>query len=237
MCNRYAQVKHDYLYRGDVLRAVPFTRLDPGPLSIRNPFFLKQQKESDLRNSYAEPSFVDEQTPISEPTLCVARIERLDGLVITRTCEANKRTNARVIPPIVMVAPIRPFDYFPPDEKSKKPFYELVLNGFPSESGQEVGDCFRYMVLEPCAAHGLPDGGIVCFREMQPIPTDHLLAARKITRLSIDSVRVLDQRLWNYLGQREPDNVGDSAAEGSDSPLVAAYKARKAKEQQRRVEK
>lgn len=74
---------------------------------------------------------------------------------------------------------------------------------------------------------------MICFREMQTIPLGKLLGARKITRLAIDTVRVLDQRLAMYFGQTEQDNDGDSAPLGEDSPVVRSHKRRIAEEAER----
>jgi hypothetical protein len=221
VCKRYERSKHDFLYRGDVLKAVPFVSLDVGEIYV--------QRTEDARSpSFIQAPFEPESQPAEDQDgiACVASLTRMTGVVITRTCEANKPYSKRVSP-YVQVAPVRPLDYFGNDKHTGRPFYELVLNGFPNEHpNEEPGQCFRYMVLEPCPDHGLPAGGIICLREMQPVPLGKLLGSQKITRLSIDVVRVLDQRLAMYLGQTEEDNAGDAAPPGEDSAVVRSYKRR-----------
>jgi hypothetical protein len=229
VCNRYEEPKHDYLYRGDVLKAVPFVSLDKGDISIARP-------EDPKTRSFLQPDFEVEQNVNADKDsiACVASLTRMMGVVITRTCEGNKPYSKRV-PPYIHVAPVRPLNYFGEDKHTGSPFYELLLKGFPGEHpDEEPGQCFRYMVLEPCIAHGLPDGGIISLREMQPVPLGKCLGATKIARLSIDTVRVLDQRLANYLGQTEIDNANDAAPSGEDSPVVRSHK-RRIEEQQRRA--
>lgn len=166
--------------------------------------------------------------------VCVARLERLPGVVITRTCEGNKRIKPPRVPGSVLIAPIRPFSAFPTDARTGRPFHELVLAGFPPEhEDEEPGQCYRFMVLNPCATHGLAEGGMICFREMQPVPIRHALSCEKITRLSIRSVGVLDQRLALHLQQSNEDNVKDDAPVEADSPIVTAFKRRKAKDADR----
>jgi hypothetical protein len=181
------------------------------------------------------PTFVferDHPKRTQEAMPCVATLERLPGVVVLRTCEANKPFNKYKVFGSVMVAPVRPFSDFSVDEHTKRPFHELVLEGFPNleNPDEPPGDAWRFMVLMPCAEHGLPDGGIVCFREMQPVPIRHLLGCEKITRLAIPTVAVLDYRVGMFFQQTEKDNEGDAAPEGPDSPIVAKYKRGKAKE-------
>jgi hypothetical protein len=228
VCNRYAETKGDFLYRGDVLKAVPFVLLDVGDVYVQRP-------DDPKAPSFIQPNFEVEQAVNEDKAgvACVASLSRMTGVVITRTCEANKPYSKRV-PPFIQVAPVRPLDYFGIDKHTGRPFYELVLQGFPgAHPDEEPGQCFRYMVLEPCPDHGLPNGGLVCLREMQAVPLGKLLGAEKITRLSIDTVRVLDQRLAMYYGQTERDNDGDAAPVGEDSPVVRSHKRRIAEREAR----
>ncbi|MGA8473557.1 MAG: hypothetical protein WB681_00685 [Candidatus Cybelea sp.] len=187
-----------------------------------------QRPDDPKAPSFIQPAFEPEQnvTENKDHTACVANLSRMPGVVITRTCEANKPYSKRV-PPFIHVAPLRPLNHFGTDRHTGRPFYELVLRGFPgAHPDEEPGQCYRYMALEPCPDHGLPDGGIVCFREIQAVPLGKLLGADKITRLSIETVRVLDQRLAMYFGQTEADNEGDAAPLGDDSPVVRSHKRR-----------
>lgn len=230
MCEYYSALKQDYLYRGDVLNAVPFISLDAGEIKIEAP------PPEGGRPSYTTPAFVyeSERAPVEGPVSCVAQLERLPGVVLLRTCEANKRNSKLKVPPVILVAPIRPFSAFAPDTVTGRPFHELVLDGFPSEDPDgENGQCYRFMVLPPCEVHGLPDGGMVCFREAQPVPLRHLLACSKIARLSLKTVNILDFRFGFYMQQQDEDNAADDAPEGDDSPIVAAYKKRVEKRAQR----
>lgn len=228
MCKYYAELKSDYLYRGDVLNAVPFVSLDAGGLLLQAPY-----GDQPLISA----PFEEEQSPhqCSAPRGCVAIVERLPAVVITRTCEANKRWDKkkRRIYPGVMVAPVRPFAEFPVDASTGRPFHELVLEGFPRDGDEEQGQCYRFMVLPPCNSHGLPDGGMVCFREMQPVHLRHLLLAEKITRLSQISVGVLSERLHAYLEQTEEDYAADGAPEGPPSPIVASFNKKLQREAER----
>jgi len=230
VCEHYTTLKRDYLYRGDVLTAVPFISHDAGEIRVEAPPPPKGQP------AYTQPAFIpeSESTKRQGAIACVAQLERLHGVVLLRTCEANKRTHRLKVPPAVLVAPIRPFDDFGIDKTTNRPFHELILEGFPAnDPTEEPGQCYRFMVLPPCAEHGIPDGGIVCFREAQPVPIRHLLACEKLTRLSIESVNVLDFRYGTYMQQQAEDNVADSAPEGEDSTVVAAFKKRLVKQAER----
>jgi hypothetical protein len=222
VCEHYADIKRDYLYRGDVLRAVPFVSLDANPISVR-------AAEDPKLPTFQQAPFADESETagIKYPVLCVATLERLDGVVLTRTCEANKRPKQSKVFGSVMVAPIRPFNDFAIDKHTGRPFHELVLEGFPADSPDEPpGQCLRFMFLQPCADHGLPNGGLVCFREAQPVPIRHLLNCERVTRLAIPTVGALDYRFSVYMQQTEDDNSQDSAPEGPESPIVAGHKKR-----------
>jgi len=228
VCEHYSPLKHDFLYRGDVLRDVPFVSLDAGEIQVLAP-------EMPDTPPLLRPVFAferDHPRRGQEAMTCVALLERLPGVVVYRTCEANKPMKKYKMFGSVMVAPIRPFAQFSVDEHTGRPFHELILEGFPNlEIPEEPpGDAWRFMVLMPCAEHGLPEGGIVCFREMQPVPIRHLLGCEKITRLAISTVGVLDYRIGMFFQQTEKDNEGDSAPEGPDSPIVAKYKRGKEKE-------
>jgi hypothetical protein len=230
VCEHYAAPKGDYLYRGDVLDAVPFVSLDAEPISIETP--------EDAQPSFRRPEFVLEGTVeerLEYPVSCVASLERLPGVVMLRTCEANKRHSGKKVFASILIAPVRPFGSFPVDQITGRPFHELVLSGFPSDRSDEVGECFRFMVLPECGDHGMLGGGMVCFREMQPVPIMHLLDRRKITRLAIPTVGILDYRFAMYMQQSEDDDAKDSEPEGADSPIIAANKKRIAKQQERRA--
>lgn len=101
MCEHYADVKSDYLYRGDVLKAVPFVSLDAGPISVKTP-------EDPKLPTFQQAPFADEAgvDTVKYPVLCVGTLERLNGVVLTRTCEANKRPKQSKVFGSVMVAPI-----------------------------------------------------------------------------------------------------------------------------------
>ncbi|MGI8961821.1 MAG: hypothetical protein ACR2IV_19095 [Bryobacteraceae bacterium] len=230
MCEHYAEIKSDYLYRGDVLKAVPFVSLDANEVYVESPEEVNQP-------SFQRASFIAEKSvvKIDYPVTCAAKLERLPGVVMLRTCEGNKRHSGLKIPPVILMAPIRPFTAFPIDKTTNKPFHELVLTGFPQDSEEEPGECYRFMVLMSCEEHGLPDGGLVCFREAQPVPIRHLLGLEKITRLAIPTVGVLDFRLSMYMQQQDDDNDKDAAPVEADSPIVAAFKKRLAKQQERQV--
>jgi len=135
---------------------------------------------------------------------------------------------------MISVAPVRPFTSFPVDKITNRPFHELVLEGFPAENQTgESGQCYRFMVLPPCEAHGLPDGGMICFREAQPVPIRHLLGCERIARLAIKTVNIMDFRYGLYMQQQDEDNAADEADEGSDSPIVSAYKKRVERREER----
>ncbi len=231
VCEHYAELKNDYLYRGDVLKSVPFVSLDANEIFIESPEDAKQP-------SFQRAPFVAEKSvsDLEYPVTCAAGLERLPGVVMLRTCEANKRNSGFKVYGSILVAPIRPFSAFPVDQTTGKPFHELVLNGFPSESA-EPGECYRFMVLPPCSDHCMPEGGMVCFREMQPVPTRHLLGLEKITRLAIPTVGVLDYRFGLYMQQQTEDDAKDNAPLEDDSPIVAAYKKRMVKQQERQAKK
>jgi hypothetical protein len=230
VCEHYATLKYDYLYRGDVLNAVPFVSLDAEPISVETP--------EDAQPSFRKPAFVLESTAsdLKYPVACVASLERLPGVVMLRTCEANKKHSGKKIFASILVAPVRRFTEFPVDQSTGRPFHDLVLSGFPTEKEGELGECFRFMVLPPCPQHSIPDGGVVCFREAQPIPIMHLLGLEKIARLSIPTVGVLDYRFAMFMQQSENDDEKDAAPPEADSPIVAAYKKRLAKREERRAE-
>lgn len=229
MCEHYAATKGDYLYRGDVLKSVPFVSLDAGDIFIESPDDTEQP--SFQRAPFvAESSFADVQYPVT----CAAKLERLSGVVMLRTCEGNKRHSGYKIYPSILVAPIRPFDAFPIDKITGRPFHELVLEGFPSDAG-EPGECYRFMVLPQCGEHGMPQGGMVCFREMQPVPIRHLLGLEKTTRLAIPTVGVLDYRFGLYMQQSAEDDAKDAAPLEEASPIVAAYNKRIAKQEERKA--
>lgn len=82
------------------------------------------------------------------------------------------------------------------------------------------------MVLAPCDGHGLPDGGMVCFREVQPVPVRHPLDLENVTRLGITAVNLLHYRFASYMQQQADDNEKGEALLEADSPIVAAYKKR-----------
>ena len=212
-----------------MLSAVPFVSIDPGPIHVAAP-------DDPKSPSFLRPEFVQEEAIRGDgrPAVCVARLERLPGGVISRTCEGNKRFKPPRVPGSIHIAPIRPFSAFPPDDRTGRPFHELVLEGFPPEhEDEEPGQCYRFMVLNQCADHGLPEGGIVCFREMQPVPIRHALLSEKIARLSILSVGVLDQRLASHFQQSENDNAQDAAAAGADSDIVMRFKRKQSKDAER----
>lgn len=230
VCDHYADLKRDYLYRGDVLKAVPFVSLDAEPISVETP--------EDAQPSFRKPAFVLEEkaSNLKYPVACVASLERLPGVVMLRTCEANKRHSGKKIFASILVAPVRRFSEFPNDQVTGRPFHELVLSGFPTDKEGENAECFRFMVLPPCSGHGMPDGGMVCLREMQPVPIMHLLGLEKIARLSIPSVGVLDYRFAMFMQQSEDDDEKDAAAPEADSPIIVAYKKNLAKREERRAE-
>ena len=152
-----------------------------------------------------------------------------------RTCEANKRSKKHRVFGSILVAPIRPFDAFGMDKNTGRPYHELIIEGFPDleDPAKPPGQCLRFMALNPCEEH-LTAGGIICFREMQPIPIRHLLSLEKITRLSIPTVGALDYRLAMYLQQEDEDNEKDAAEVGPESEIVAAYRRGKEKEAARK---
>lgn len=230
MCDYYKEVKFDYLYRGDILESVPFISLDLGEIFVEPPADAKKAR-------YQQSPFQPEgETRLSYPVACVASLERLPGVVLLRTCEANKRPKKLKVFGSVLVAPVRPFSAFPVDTHRGKPFHELVLEGFPPDNpDEEPGECYRFMALAPCAVHGMADGGMVCFREAQPVPIRHLLACKKIVRLSIEPVNVMDYRYSMYMQQGDVDNAMDDAVPESDSPVVAAYKKRLMKQEERQA--
>jgi len=228
VCSHYGDLKHDFLYRGDILRDVPFVSLDAGEIQVQSPDM--PETPPLLRPQF---TFERDHPDRGEKSLvCVANLERLPGIVVLRTCEANKPFNKHKVFGSVLVAPIRPFSEFGTDKNTGIPFHELVLKGFPHLDDPDAppGDAWRFMVLAPCAVHGLPEGGMVCLREMQPVPIRHLLQCTKIARLAISTVGVLDYRVGMFLQQTEQDNASDDAAEGPDSPIVAKFKRGKEKE-------
>lgn len=229
MCSHYSAVKADYLYRGDVLDAVPFVSLDAGEIRVAAP--------PSNEPSYLHPEFVSEMDHPQAgraDLACVATLSRLPGVVILRTCEANKRPKQSKVFGSVLVAPIRPFTDFSVDTHTGKQFHELVLDGFPPDNPSEpAGECYRFMVLPDCIEHQMPNGGMVCFREMQPVPIRHLLNCRKITRLAIPTVGAMDFRLAMYLQQDHDDNAKDAAPIEADSEIVAAHRKRREKQAER----
>jgi hypothetical protein len=233
VCSHYAEIKRDYLYRGDVLDAVPFVSLDARDIRVEAP------PSKDIPSYYRADFIPERDHPQAGKAelACVAKLERLPGVVILRTCEANKRPKQRKVFGSVLVAPIRPFDSFALDQHTQRPFHELVLEGFPADDPSEPpGECYRFMLLPLCQQHGLPKGGMICFREMQPVPISHLLSCKRVTRLGLEMVGALDQRIAMYLQQSDDDNEKDAAPLEADSEIVAAHKKRQEMQVQRASE-
>jgi hypothetical protein len=210
VCEFYTTVKNDYIYRGDVIESVPFVRVDP-------PLYLKADHQDTTRPAYIREG-KHARGSSGDGIVCQASSQRMMGVVIDRTCEANRPGKKPRVPPFVRVAPIRRLNEFPPE------FVEGLAHGFPADDPDEPpGQCYRFMLLPPCADHAMPDGGVICFREATPIHVGFIVGAKRATRLSQDAVHAMVERMLIYDAQSKEDDIGDAAVESEPSKIVKKW--------------
>ena len=83
MCDKYAHVKKDFLYRGDVLEDVPFVSLDGKPPLVEHHDARKTHVF--IRAWQRRPKLKRDQD-----VACKAVYQSRRGVVMTRTCEIDK---------------------------------------------------------------------------------------------------------------------------------------------------
>ena len=211
MCKYYGDLKRDFIYRGDIFASVPFLAVDP-------PIYLEA-----IAKNYARPDWLPEhlhkKRSSSDGVNCVAVRTRRPGIVISRTCEANRVGNKIRVAPFIHAAPIRPFADYDDD------FVRGVIGGFRTPvDGEEPGVCKRFVALPKCADHGMQDGGMVCLRELQPVHRDFFADQGSIARLSDAGVRYLVERIHVYFAHSDEDAAGDTADEGEPSDVVLPWR-------------
>jgi hypothetical protein len=203
VCDRYVSPKGDYVYRGDVLEDVPFLSLNGDEIWLR------------LQGAYSPNAFIEEskrRKPLrrDEDCACYASVRRSVGVVITRTCEGAKAGSTLRTSPRLWVAPIRPAEYYVQDGDPIE-FAQGVERGFINEDGIK-SRCYRFYSVPKCESHRVP-GGILSFREMQPIHAAYLIAAKKLARFSLDHTRVLMSMFDDFNRQDAEDDKADEAPE------------------------
>lgn len=211
MCNSYTDLKYDYIYRGDIFEDVPFISLDGKAIPIGS-------DPPELLDPWTLDAPPPPKTSRRQTQAFVGSLERLRGVVLHRTCEANRFGGIRKIYPCIHVAPVRPIAHFNMKPDDERAYMEKVLYGTTDEATGKTTHTWRFMLLPACGHHSMPTPSLVCLREMQPVHAFYLLKCAKVARLSRESVGALVHRTKMFLEQTERDDEEDAGAEWSGEP-------------------
>ena len=222
MCDHYADLKRDFIYRGDILREVPFVSLDGKTIRVPS-------SSTDFTQPWI-PLWKRKKSGLGAFTPCIADLQLRTAVVLTRTCEAAKFSGVKRVYPAIFLAPIRELSDFASDGETGEEFAEKIAKGFPTEkAGDAPTDCYRFSVVSGCVDHGMQPG-LICFREMQPVHLKYLVEATRIARLSERSVQALMTRFLQFMVQRESDDAADREPEGETASTVLHYLQERARE-------